>query len=259
MNDERSRKRGGCLTRCVLLIVLALILAAGWGVHLWFSKPAYWQTYQADDPVLIQQGESIEKRLPSELSKVRPLGEPWKIEISQEEVNGWIATRLPKWLANRRDMMRQHNLPSRLPEEIQQIMVAIEPAFLALAADIEAEDVNQVISMEFKSFDGPNGLARIEMTAMRGGRLWLPEGLVEKVVQQFGSTEQAEEKLLQKFREKLRQTDLAYPADEHRVVEVMKVEMNQGTLTATCRTVLRKDAVAETPWIKRDEEKEAEQ
>ncbi len=248
--DDRTSHRRRPLRRFMLLMLLVVIAVVSWGIWLWSSKPAYWKEYRVDDPQFTMQGQSLENRLPSELSKVRPLGEPWTITVAQDEINSWIATRLPNWLANRRDRLRTHRLPSRIPEEIKQIMVAIEPRFLALAADIEAEDVNQVMSIEFKPFAGSNGLSRLEMTAMRGGRLWMPEGVIERVIQKYGSAEHAEKQFLEKFRNILLETDLVYPVDSNRVVEVMNLSLRQGELVATCRTVLKKDTVAQAPWIK---------
>jgi len=46
------------------------------------------------------RGEAFEQALVAALTKIRPAGEEWAIAIDPADLNAWLATRLPRWIAH---------------------------------------------------------------------------------------------------------------------------------------------------------------
>jgi hypothetical protein len=46
------------------------------------------------------RGEAFEQALVAALTKIRPAGEEWAIAIDPADLNAWLATRLPQWIAH---------------------------------------------------------------------------------------------------------------------------------------------------------------
>src|ERR1041385_5952442 len=90
--------------RAIFLAVSALVvlIVAVAGVSWWAasSTPAYWQQIDRDDPRVVQRGAAVENFISTQATSARPDMERWSIELTQEQVNAWLATRLPMWLAN---------------------------------------------------------------------------------------------------------------------------------------------------------------
>lgn len=71
-------------------LVAALVLA--------FIPPAGRPSLPADAAA---RGEALERALVAAVTKVRdPAGESWAIAIDPADINAWLATRLPKWVAH---------------------------------------------------------------------------------------------------------------------------------------------------------------
>jgi hypothetical protein len=62
--------------------------------------PSGWSPVPADPAAAEARGEALERFLSAEFSKVRTDDAPWAIRLREDDVNAWIATRLPKWEAN---------------------------------------------------------------------------------------------------------------------------------------------------------------
>ena len=80
---------------------VALAIAAGGlvaAIALAFIPPAGRPLLPADAEA---RGEALEQALVAAVTKVRdPAGESWAISIDPADINAWLATRLPKWLAH---------------------------------------------------------------------------------------------------------------------------------------------------------------
>ncbi len=62
--------------------------------------PSGWSPVPSDPVAAESRGEALERFLSAEFSKVRTDDAPWAIRLREDDVNAWIATRLPKWEAN---------------------------------------------------------------------------------------------------------------------------------------------------------------
>jgi hypothetical protein len=83
------------LGRVVRAVAAGGLLAA---IVLAFVPPAGRPTVPAD---AVTRGEALEQALVAAVTKVRdPAGESWAIAIDPADINAWLATRLPKWVAH---------------------------------------------------------------------------------------------------------------------------------------------------------------
>jgi len=80
----------------VVVAALAGLFVAGCVLALWppSGRPALPSNADA-------RGEALEQALVAAVTKVRdPAGESWAIAIDPADINAWLATRLPKWVAH---------------------------------------------------------------------------------------------------------------------------------------------------------------
>ena len=73
----------------VLLLIIGLLV---------FWPQSWFDPVGRDDPARVQLGEQVEFRLLEELQKIRPDGEFWRLRITDEAINAWLATRLRSWM-----------------------------------------------------------------------------------------------------------------------------------------------------------------
>ena len=79
-----------------LLIALGVLILLVGSLILW---PQTWFDPEGeDDPARVRLGEQVEFRLVEELQKIRPDGESWRLRITDEAINAWLATRLRAWM-----------------------------------------------------------------------------------------------------------------------------------------------------------------
>jgi len=77
----------------VLGAALLLVTAA--------TRPGDFEPPDVDDPETVERASLLEKRFASELTRVRSDEGPWAIRVREDDVNAWLWTRLPAWIANR--------------------------------------------------------------------------------------------------------------------------------------------------------------
>ncbi len=80
----------------VVFAALAGLFVAGCVLALWPPSGRAELPANAD-----ARGEALEQALVAAVTKVRdPAGESWAIAIDPADINAWLATRLPKWVAH---------------------------------------------------------------------------------------------------------------------------------------------------------------
>ena len=80
----------------LLLVPLAAVVA--W---LALAAPAWWRPVPASDAAAAERGASLEQGLAAAFTRVRPDAPEWSIRIRESDINDWLGTRLPAWLASR--------------------------------------------------------------------------------------------------------------------------------------------------------------
>ena len=81
-----------------ILVALAILLGAVIAASVLAVLPPVASPTLPDDAEA--RGEAFEQALAAALTKVRPAGEEWAIAIDPADINAWLATRLPKWIAH---------------------------------------------------------------------------------------------------------------------------------------------------------------
>lgn len=94
-------------------LVLAALLLASAGIlyALSAATPDWWKPASPEDPKSKAIAEAFESYLVTEANRVRPAASPsgpdsyrsapWSVVVGQEEVNAWLASKLPRWAASR--------------------------------------------------------------------------------------------------------------------------------------------------------------
>jgi len=82
----------------LLWLVLALLFGAALASFMLAAMPPVARPTLPVDASA--RGEAFEQALAATLTKVRPAGEEWAIAIDPADINAWLATRLPQWIAH---------------------------------------------------------------------------------------------------------------------------------------------------------------
>ena len=107
---SRSRLQTG--VKIVFVVVVALIAFAVGAVLL---PPWWWSPAHPDDVTASTRASRFEQEVTSRVHTIRKGGEPWGFRVTQDQVNAWLATRLPKWI--------EHDASLRWPEGITAVQV----------------------------------------------------------------------------------------------------------------------------------------
>lgn len=85
--------------RTVLLTGAAIALVSAIPIALFLAAmPPATRASLPDDATA--RGEAFEQALVAALTRIRPAGEEWAIAIDPADLNAWLATRLPQWIAH---------------------------------------------------------------------------------------------------------------------------------------------------------------
>ena len=134
----------------VLVLVLAgLLVRAARQIK---ATPDYWQDNRAfieqtPEPQLDQIARSVENRLPTEWTRPVAAGDGVRtIRVHYDEVNAWLALRLPEFLKNQ-------NIA--LPREVGQFMLTQRDGDLVVAFDYESNRFGPNVASVFFEFKPP--------------------------------------------------------------------------------------------------------
>lgn len=141
----------------VAIVTTASLYSAVTQVH-----PYYRAALERPPEELEEQSHQLESRFSALHSDVQDIGE-WRTVISADELNGWLATKLPE------------AFPELLPESIKDPRVAITPEAVFLAAQSNIAGVDTVVSVEVEPFVTTEGDLALEVRHVLAGTLPLPK------------------------------------------------------------------------------------
>lgn len=219
-------------------MLLGLILVLGVFVVraalLLRSTPGYWQDHQAfladTAPEDMQQlGKDVQARSLREWSY--PIGDGdgvRTVRYNFDEVNAWLATRLPAMLENQ-------NL--RMPEEIGQVMLTQRDGRLVLAFDYDSTRFGPRIASVFFRFESD------EKRPLRGGIRSVRAGeqplatryLIDAIANQSALSGEAMQKMLARLSEGKLVELPVIPVDDHRHATVLKLAVEPTGVDVTIR------------------------
>ncbi len=115
--------------RIGLALLILLGLAALWLWHLSTLGPAWYAPPNPHDQTVIALADTVEYRLVEEVQKLRPAQDNrWTLRVRQQQINAWLAARLPKWIA--------HEHGSEWPSKLGTPQVRIEADGLSVALPV---------------------------------------------------------------------------------------------------------------------------
>lgn len=150
----------------VVIILAGLLVALATTASLYSAvtqvHPYYRAALERDPVVLEEQSHQLESRFSALHSDVQDEG-LWQTVISADELNGWLATKLPE------------SFPDLLPKTIRDPRIAITPTAVFLAAQSKVAGVDTVVSVEVEPFVTTEGDLAIELRQVLAGTLPLPK------------------------------------------------------------------------------------
>jgi uncharacterized protein YpmS len=98
--------------------------------------------------------------------RVRPATEHWTLRLTQQQMNAWLAARLPAWI--------EHDANLKWPEPIGTPQVLIEPDGVSVAAPVLTHGMSRTIVARLKPEVAPDGRLSLKLTRISLGRMWIP-------------------------------------------------------------------------------------
>ena len=167
MSTPRAGQRRWRLILAVGLAAILGLIAAGLGFLTYEVQqvPEFYQ--QAIVAPVVEQQQAAEhfEQQALELRNQIRRDDDWRLELTAEEVNGWLATVLPEKFAN------------LLPPEISEPRVAVEQDRLHLAARYHTRGVTTVVSIELSAFlTKDSNVVAVRIHKAAAGNVPLPLG-----------------------------------------------------------------------------------
>jgi hypothetical protein len=216
VQPTRPRRRWGLWIAASLALILVLVLVvSGW---LWSSAPAYWAPRSGDDPMVQSNARKFENAMINTAHR-KPTGD-WSVTITQEQMNQWLAARLPQWLANQNHPLATDPLPD--------IMVAFFDDRLELAFDAKKLGYEQIFRLVYTPTSAQDDqTVQLILGGVYGGRLPLPKDQALKRLAEQSTQETADG---------LARINLASKLADGRHIRVLAVQMHDGKVVLKCRT-----------------------
>jgi len=232
-------------SRAVRVTVAVLVLAivgGAWYVNLAVRRaPGWWNPADASRAEIIALGESTENRVVSEMNRVtgRSNGREWTIELTEEEINAWLAARLPRWAANQ--------FPgSFLDGGVREAHVRIEPDRIRLGAMInhdgasnpsDAPKLSLALLPVMEDVEGSRRLV-LDLEEMAIGRLPVPTALGLEMIRDRLDFDHDDLDELTALLEG-QAAPVAIRSDSNRRLHLQSIDLAPGRLTLTWKTEYR--------------------
>ncbi|MBL9147724.1 MAG: hypothetical protein JNM94_03435 [Phycisphaerae bacterium] len=206
------------LRRRAVAVTVGVAIAAGVMGYVLSRPPAWWNPPSRVDPVAVVAGEKLENACVTEVHRVRPRGESWAVRVRDDDVNAWIATRLPKWL--------EHSGTVDAP----QAMVRFRPDRIEIGARVEGVPSVSVLRCSPRM---ENGRLRLDGLRTRLGDLPLPfvHGILTRELAAALESPDAPDEL--RALAALLAGEAAAPRfslGDGRIVELRNIEVDEGEL-----------------------------
>ena len=87
----------------VTLLLVTLVVALTLWRMTWMA-PGWWAPPDPTDERAAALADGFEYGLIEQAHKIRPSGEPWRIEVTDRQVNAWLSGRLEAWIAHAHEL-----------------------------------------------------------------------------------------------------------------------------------------------------------
>ena len=214
---------------CLLLLALAALVLYRGSQHV---PEFYQQVLTATVPAAqqFQVGDELERDV-LELHNAATKPGRWEAEFTDEQINAWLATLLPR------------NHPQALPAEIRDPRVKVSADSVQLAWRLDSERFEAVISVQADVYltDQPNQIA-IRLHAVRAG--WVPVPLTPILEHVSEAARRAGVDLSWSQQEgdpvALLRVPSRHPEFQDRELQLDSLELNDGKVSLSGHTERRK-------------------
>ena len=158
--------RKGCLVRGLLALMLfaAFVLFGVWYVYRSTQQlPDFYKAaLEVDEQQYAEAGAQFESQVAQLSSDLRQAG-LWEATFTEEQVNGWLASDLPR------------KFPDALPRRIRDPRLSIVPESVTLVFQVESQRLSGVVTCDLTVYctDLPNQIA-VRFDRVRSGMVSLP-------------------------------------------------------------------------------------
>jgi len=208
--------RGSMIRRAGVFLLVAgaaLLLFAAVGLILASLPPRGWQDplQIAANPTSADRAQSLEQNLAAAVTRIREPNARWAIRIHAQDVNAWLAVRLPQW--------RSHDPSFAWPLEGVAAELRCESGCLTLLL----ETGGRIFSCDVRLTVG-EGAVRLQPAGGAIGRLPIPSG--GAVAWRFLEGEAVAQK----------QLPTLHRLQDGRTVEICAVDVVDGAIEIECIT-----------------------
>ena len=214
--------------------MLTVAVAAGVAWKLSWSMPVWWSPPQNDGDVEAY-ADRVEYRMMEEAQRIRDQREVWQLRIREEQINAWLATRLPKWVAHHHDL--------DWPEEIGRLQLHIGEERSSLAIEYFERDKPRVLVAHGRMYLDDGALC-VVIEQVDLGRMPLPGRTIARVLERLESVapDFLNSNQVRDVIDLVQDGSCADPglslADGRRV-KLLELKPEDGSVVLTCRTAAR--------------------
>ena len=216
------------LVAALAVVILALVGAA-WVWFLLRSAPLWYVPPDPRDANVASLAETAEYRLVEEYRKIRPEAERWTIRVREDQVNAWLAARMPEWIANRQEV--------DWPVELGVPQVRMTEAGIDVAVPAELDGGSHVLVMrlvpEIRDGQLRMGLERAGVGRANVGRG--PAEMIAEAIAPFLEDEADQIAIMDVLSGRVGIQPIIDLGDS-RLVEVVSVVLGDGVMEVTNRT-----------------------
>jgi len=214
----------------VAVVLLGLTIAVAVVYRRAMATPDHWRVVNLAEPTVARDAEAFEQWLSAEMTEARGDRTTWRIEIAAEDVNNWLATRLPISAANQ---------GFELPGWLSHPMVAFADQRAIAAAEVARDGRSHIVSAAYEPIAGGDDQpVAMELKAIYVGKQRIADdlnGLID-LIETFVEVDRFDRGQLEELREQLQRIELAGDLGDGREVQVVALTFEADHLVLTCRT-----------------------
>ncbi|MAB82982.1 MAG: hypothetical protein CMJ24_06045 [Phycisphaerae bacterium] len=232
--DAATSKGGSNLQFLAALIFLAFIVVI---VILWvmtMMTPAWYAPPAADDAPAAELAQKAEFGLVENMQKIREPGATWKLRISDDAVNAWLATRMSKWLA--------HEGHPPWPEYLGIPQIHTTPSGIIMAIELASDGgASRILGLQIEPEIAIEGTMRLVIVGGLLGRLPVPappSSLLEMVRDAATDGDESSALAVQYLLDGVDFSSLM-PLVDGRRVQIDQVQLENGSFVLVARTLPR--------------------
>jgi hypothetical protein len=227
------------------VVVLAIVVPA---LLLWYgvsSKPDYWQPPDPKRPEVREAAERFEAAMTAQVPKatVPPTAAPgqppltpgtppaadrpeWTVEVTQEQLNSWLAVRVAEWGVKRR-------IDARVLDRLAHSVVNVDLEGVEVAVPVEKAGVASIVRLRYRPVPGGDKRVRLVLQGAQAGMVPVPINTVLDNIAAYVPRGQRDE--IENLRGKVQSLDLLIPLEDGRKVGVVDLALLPGKFVLTCR------------------------